>query len=60
MVFSSVLFSAISAMSSTVEGKGSCLLGFRSLSSDVETVLGELHVLQCLTWYFQMTGQNTD
>jgi hypothetical protein len=29
---------AFSAMSST-EGKGSCLLGFRSLSSDVETVL---------------------
>jgi hypothetical protein len=46
-------------MSST-EGKESCLLRFRSLSSDVETVLvGELHVLQCLTWYFQMTRQNT-
>jgi hypothetical protein len=58
MAFSSVSFSAISAMSST-EGKGSCLLGFRSLSSDVENVLGELHVLQCLPWYFQMTRQNT-
>jgi hypothetical protein len=58
MAFSSVLFSAISALSSTY-GKGSCLLGFRSLSSDVETVLGELHVLQCLTYYFQMTRQNT-
>jgi hypothetical protein len=41
-------------MSST-EGKGSCLMGFRSLCSVVETVLGEFHVLQCLTWYFQMT-----
>jgi hypothetical protein len=45
-------------MSST-EGKRSCLLEFRSLSSVVETVLGELQVLQCLTWYFQMTRQNT-
>jgi hypothetical protein len=52
------LFSAISAMSST-EGKGSCPLEFHSLSSVVETVLGELHVLQCLTWHFQMTRQNT-
>jgi hypothetical protein len=43
----------------STEGKGLCLLGFRSLSSDVETVLGELHVLQCLTWYFQMTRQNS-
>jgi hypothetical protein len=54
MAFSSVPFSAISAMLST-EGKESCLLEFRLLSSDVETVLGELHVLQCLDWYFQMT-----
>ena len=58
MAFSSVSFLAISAMSST-EGKGSYLLGFGSLSSDVETVLGELHVLQCLSGYFQMTRQNT-
>jgi hypothetical protein len=58
VAFSSVSFSAISAISSK-EGKGSCLLGFHSLSSDVETVLGELHVLQCLTCYFQMTRQNT-
>jgi hypothetical protein len=58
MAFSSVSFSAISAMLST-EGKGSCLLEFRSVSSVEETVLGELHVLQCLTWYFQMTRQNT-
>jgi hypothetical protein len=58
MAFSSVSFAAILAMLLT-EGKWLCLLGFRSLSSDVETVLGELHVLQCLTWYFQMTRQNT-
>jgi hypothetical protein len=58
MAFSSVSFSAISAMLST-EGKGLCLLESHSLSSDEEIVLGELHVLQCLTWYFQMTRQNT-
>jgi hypothetical protein len=50
MAFSFVSFSAISAMSST-EGEGLC--------SVVETVLGELHVLEFLTWYFQMTRQNT-
>jgi hypothetical protein len=58
MAFSSVSFSAISVMSST-EGKGSCLREFRSPSSAVETVPGELHGLQCLSGYFQMTRQNT-
>jgi hypothetical protein len=43
MAFSSVSFSAISAMLST-EGKGSYLLGLRSLSSDVETVQGEFYM----------------
>jgi hypothetical protein len=46
MAFSSVSFSAILAMLST-EGKGSCLLEFRSLSYAVETVPGEFHVLRC-------------
>jgi hypothetical protein len=54
MAFFSVSFSAILAMSST-EGKGSCLQEFRPPSSAVETVPGELHVLQCLSGYFQMT-----
>jgi hypothetical protein len=43
----------------STEGKGSCLPEFRSPSSDVETVPGELHVLQYLFGYFQMTRQNT-
>jgi hypothetical protein len=58
MAFSSVSFSANLAMSST-EGKGPCLQEFGSPSSTVETVPGELHVLQCLSGYFQMTRQNT-
>jgi hypothetical protein len=41
------------------EGKRLCLLEFRSLSDNIETVLGELHVLQCLTWYSRVTRQNT-
>jgi hypothetical protein len=45
-------------MSSTEEGKGSCLIEFRSLFPAVETVLGEFHVLQCLTWYFHMKLRN--
>jgi hypothetical protein len=54
-----LVFSDLGDVVNRRQGVVSCLLGFDSLSSDVETLLSELHVLQCLTRYFQMTRQNT-